>query len=424
MKKIWPLLLVLLVLTGCSLAPDEYLVITPHEGTQVRTEATDAVPVQNYDQLKRAILGFVEAGQAEGIIRAVNYTGSVEEDLTAAAYEVAKLEPLGAYAVDYMSHDCTLIVNYYEIHIRINFRRTPREIASVENIGTQIQLQKRLEKAVDDLEQTLVLRISGYREPDIVGIVERYCADHPDTVMQTPEVSFSSYPDSGSVRITEIRLNYTEKPEILRSMATEVAESINNAAEYIRYRNTDRDKTELLFTYLTERFTYSQAVTGTPVFDALCSGIADPAGLATAWQLICDRAGVSCWTVEGLKQGEPYVWNIVSHDGLYRHVDLARSVLEDGYLHLMTDGEMTEYYWNTEQVPACVPAPEPTPQPPAQEPAEDTPAEETPAEEQPAEDAPAEDAPSEEPPQAEPDQSPDTGTPDEQANEETTGGQP
>lgn len=371
------LLLLLCTLTSCSMAPDSYLSVQPHAGSGGQTEPADAVIVQDYDGLKRAILGFVESGQTEGAIRAANYDGNVEDDLIQAAYEVSKQEPLGAYAVDYMTHDCTLIVNYYEIHIRITFRRSVYEIQSIETIPTQTQLRKRMEEAVDQLETRVALRLPSYREPDIPAMVTAYCAANPGTVMETPQVSVSVYPDSGSVRIVEVNLAYTQTPQTLQAMQKAVKESLDAAAEYIRYRQSDRDKAELLYTYLTERFSYETGSTATPLYAALCGGVADPRGLTQAWQLICDRAGVECYTVEGLRSGEPYSWNIVSLDGVYRHLDLARCVLEYGQLTFRTDRDMEEYYWNMEQYPAC----EPLPETPDGLPAEEQPAEEQPAEE-------------------------------------------
>lgn len=383
MKRILLLLLLLSSLTGCSLAPDTYLSVKDHAASTVQTTQTDAVTVGDYASLKRAILRQVQSGQTVGTILTSNYDGDVEAELTQAVYEVAKLNPLGAYAVDYMTHDCTYIVNHYEITIRITFRRTLREIESVETVSTYSILQSRLEQALEDHETRLALRISSYRELDVAAMAAEYCAAHPDTIMEQPKVSVSVYPDSGTVRILEVDLTYTHSSSELERMRNAVRESVDAAAEYIRYRTGDREKTELLFTYLLERFTYDTGSTVTPLYDALCAGVADPAGLSQAWQLICDTAGVECYTVSGLKNGEPYTWNIVSHDGYFRHVDLAACVLEQGVLHLLDDREMNEYYWNFEQYPACELYQEEavTQQPDAEPPAE----EETPPAEQPAE---------------------------------------
>ena len=388
--KVLALLLLFCTLTACSFAPDTYLSVTDHAATPGQTEQADTLVAEDYSGLKRAILSFVQAGQSEGTFRVSNYGGDLESDLTDAAYEVAKQTPLGAYAVDYMTHDSTLIVNYYEVNIHITFRRTAREIASLETITTEGGLRMRLQKAVDNHQSCVALWMPSYQDFEPENMVAEYCAANPGTVMETPDVSVSVYPDSGTVRILEVEFTYSESAASLESKEKAVQESIDAAAEYIRYRQTDRDKAELLFTYLMERFTYTAGQTTTPVYDALCGGVADPAGLAHAWQLICDRAGVECYTVTGLRNGEEYLWNIVSDDGDYRQLDLARCVLEVGVLVLRADPEMDQYYWNQELYPACEPLPEEPAEPENPPLTEEPPTEgEPPAEEGPsAEDVP------------------------------------
>lgn len=389
MKRLIFILFLLLTLTGCSLAPDEYLYVTPHVDSSSQASTSDAIVVENYLSLKNAILSLVRTGQTEGVIHAINYDGAVEEDLAETAYEVSKLDPLGAYAVDYMTHSCTQIVSYYEIRVNITFRRTAKEIAEIISVSTQSQLKDQLQNAIDQADNRLTLRLSNFRgqDQDVQTLVEEYCAANPGTVMEIPTISVSVYPESGNIRIMEIDFSYINAPEALLSMQEAVQESIDAAAEYIRYRETDWEKTQLLFTYLMERFQYSASQTATPLYSALCTGVADPTGLAQAWQLICDRAGMECYTVSGMREGDPYVWNIVSTDGYYRHIDLVRCVLETGELRFQTDGEMTEYYWNMELLPSCEPLPEPveTPDEPMTEPAPETPTEEPPPEEEPTE---------------------------------------
>ena len=356
------LCLALVLLSGCAAwKQNDYLSLTPHTTAASQAALPDAVTAENYLGLKNAILGFVREGQTNGTIHVTNYDGDVEADLSEAAYEVCKLDPLGAYAVDYMTHDCARIVSYYEIHISITFRRTAQEIAAIQSVSSLAQFHTLLTEAIDQSQSRLTVRMSSYLEPDIPALVERYCADNPGTVMETPTLTISTYPETGSVQIWEIDFGYTETPETLAEMAEAVGESVDAAAEYIRYRDTDRGKAQLLFTYLMERFTYTAAETATPVYDALCSGVATPQGLAGAWQLICDQAGVTCYTVEGLRDGAAYTWNILSADGYYRHADLYRCVLELGTLTLWDDQDMDNYYWNQEDYPACEPEPEPEP---------------------------------------------------------------
>jgi len=363
MKRILCLLISLTLLTGCAgIIPSEYATVKPHAESSTQTTQEDAVVVSNYSQLKSAILSFVQECRTEGFIRVNTYDGDVEADLAEAAYEVARVEPLGVYAVDYMTHECTRIVSYYEIRINITFRRTAAEIEAIEAVGTQALLQRRLKEAVDNGERRVTLRMSSYREQDIAAMVAEYCAANPATVMETPEVSVALYPESGPIRIVEIIFTYSQTQDELHEKQLAVQESLRSAASYIRYRATDRGKAELLYNYLTTRFIYVEQETTTPLYSALCAGIADAAGLAQAWQLICQQIPMDCYVVNGLRDGEPWTWNIVSYDGYYRHLDLHSCIMEEQTLVLRTDEEMSRYYWNASQFPVCEPIPIQEPQ--------------------------------------------------------------
>ena len=349
--------LLVLCLTGCSLAPNEYLSVTPHTDSTTQLSDSTALTAENYLSLKNAILRLVRTGQTDGVIRVVNYDGDVESDLAKAAYEVRKLDPLGAYAVDYMTHSCTQIVSYYEIRINMTFRRSPMDIAQISLAPTDDHLKSQLQVAVNRSAERLTVQMDSYRDqaqivPDLVA---EHCAANPDLVMEVPTVSVQVYPDIGSTRIMEIEFSYTNTTEELQEKQQAVQENLHAAAEYIRYRSGDLEKAQLLYTYLTERFQYTAAETATPLYDALCSGVADPTGLSQAWQQILELAGVECYTVTGLKNGEPYTWNIFRTGGYYRHLDLARCVLQGGAPLFLTDWDMSNYYWNTELYPACVP---------------------------------------------------------------------
>ena len=171
-------------------------------------------------------------------------------------------------------------------------------------------------------------------------------------------------------------------------MQQDVSESLRAAEIYVRYCTSETEKASLLFTYLAERFPYQEGTSRTPVYSALCQGIADSKSMAQSWQLLCDEAGLTCQTVSGMRGSESYYWNIMQLDGGYCHVDILRDLLGGGTLRLRYDEDMTgEYYWDQPQMPAC-PAPVPEEEPPIEEepepPAEEDPGETVPSEEEPA----------------------------------------
>lgn len=86
-------------------------------------------------------------------------------------------------------------------------------------------------------------------------------------------------------------------------------------------------------------------------YAALVEGRADSEGMALAYQLLCQYAGIECTVVPGTLDGAPWYWNIVTlADGESRHVDATRA---DGFA--LQDAELAEqgYQWNREEFPSC-----------------------------------------------------------------------
>ena len=361
MKRILCLLLCFLLLTGCSrfggLVPHELAWTTPHVSTEDGAEETEALEASSFSELKTAIRSFVENHVEHGLIRVRNYSGDVEEDLSRAAYTVSREEPLGAYAVDYMTHDCTLIVSYYEIKVDITFRKTAQELAAILPAGSSGEAVKQIGEAVAAYEPTLVLSLLTRNEPDYAKTVQEYYEQNPDSCMALPEVKVQSYPQTGTKRIVELQFTYPEPTLTLRNMERAVRESLSAASIYVRYRFEAREKLELLFTYLAERFAYQAGESATPIYSALCEGIASAQSMSAVWKLLCDRVGIECLTVHGFHGSQNYDWNMVCLDNVWYHTDILEDAIS-GTLHLRYDEDMADYYWDMEALPSC-PAPKP-----------------------------------------------------------------
>lgn len=372
MKRLILLVSMMLLLSGCGFVANEYVSSKPHE-SENQTQMPEAAEVSDLAGMKDAMVRFIKAGRKSGTIRTVDYKGNVEEDLVQAVYDVARMTPVGAYAVDYISHNCVRIVNYYEISLSITYRRSAGDIASIQQAYSPEQLREQVERSLRIYDEHLAMQVTQEQEYDIAAIVEAYCLANPAIMVEKPKLQVQVFPESGPERIVEVDFIYENTYEELLEKRKAINESVDAAAEYIRYRHSDRDKTQLLYTYLTERFTYTEGKTATPVWSALCEGVADYEGLAQGFRLICEKAGVECHTVSGLRDGEPYVWNIVADDGDFRHIDLGQSIGRGVGLRHMTDWEMNRYYWNAQAYPACVaelpaePAEEPVPSEPQQE---------------------------------------------------------
>lgn len=351
------LLLACLSLCACGkLLPSSYAHLQPHNQTDSAPVSTDALTASTYSELRKAVFDLVQNGVEHGKIHIYSYDGDVNADSARAILEVSREEPIGAYAVDYITHNCSLIVSYYEISVDITFRRTVQQMANVIPFPSSYNAdaKDRLRRAVTNGETSLVMYFTYYLDTDFEQQVRSYYDDSPGTVIAMPKVSVSRYPESGSSQIVEITMQYPQTELSLTQMRKAIEENVAAAAVYSRYSSSDFGEAELLFKYLTERFTYSERSTETPVYSLFCEGVADSEGAAKSFRLLCDAAELPCCTVKGLYDGEEYWWNIAELDGRNVHVDPLRSLLE-GRLTVLDDSQMIDYYWNSSKYPACPP---------------------------------------------------------------------
>lgn len=387
--------LLLLLLCGCAaLVPSEYTLVTPHNPGTKTEQQSDVLTVSNYKMLKNALRTLVQNGVEHGVIHTSQYEADIEADLPQAVYEIAREDPIGAYAIDYITHDCTLIVAYYEIKVDITFRDVLTPLDEIEYVGGETEAGRLISRALEDYDDHLTLYATYPSRPDYAALVQNYCDSHLREHAAEPELTVTEYPADARNRIVELVFSYPASRQELQEMQQDVRESLAAAEVYVRYCTSETEKAALLFTYLAERFPYQQGDSRTPVYSALCQGVANSKSMAQSWQLLCDEAGLTCQTVSGMRGSESYYWNIMQLDGGYCHVDILRDLLGGGTLRLRYDEDMTgEYYWDQPQTPAC-PAPVPE-EPPVEDPEESAP----PAEEDPGTAVPPDEepAPPEEP---------------------------
>ena len=375
--------LLLLLLCGCAaLVPSEYTLVTPHNPGTKTEQQSDVLTVSNYKMLKNALRTLVQNGVEHGVIHTSQYEADIEADLPQAVYEIAREDPIGAYAIDYITHDCTLIVAYYEIKVDITFRDVLTPLDEIEYVGGETEAGRLISRALEDYDDHLTLYATYPGRPDYAALVQNYCDSHLREHAAEPELTVTEYPADARNRIVELVFSYPASRQELQEMQQDVRESLAAAEVYVRYCTSETEKAALLFTYLAERFPYQQGDSRTPVYSALCQGVANSKSMAQSWQLLCDEAGLSCRTVSGLRGGEAYWWNIVTLDGVSCHMDVLRDLLDGSTLRLRYDEDMAGgYYWDAEDVPAC-----PAPAPEEEEPEAPVPTEDQPASEDPAED--------------------------------------
>ena len=148
-----------LLLTGCeAMLHGEYLTVEHHSMLSAAEDDSSVIRVENYQELVSGILSLVSACQEQGVIQLSNYnTRDVEADLTAACLEVSHEDPLGAYAVDYIKHEFSRILTYYQATITIGYRRTLEQIRSVVPVTGSSAIRSEVQGALAQFQPEAVL---------------------------------------------------------------------------------------------------------------------------------------------------------------------------------------------------------------------------------------------------------------------------
>ncbi len=348
----------MIALSGCStMLERDYFVSHTYDPVSSAGTGGSALRAENYQDLLSAVLYMVARGEENGVVALYNYNAkNVEDHLTRACLEVVQEDPLGSYAVDYIKHDYSLIVSYYEVHLQIAYRRPPEQIASIVSVTGSSALRQELRRALVNFNPSTVLRVSYFTEDEnyIRDLVEQAYYDAPSAALGKPEVTVSLYPDSGYQRIVEIGLTFPEAPEVLLQRSQELKQHV---ADTIPKITTHMQLREIL---MNNCYVIGDAQKNT-AYDALLNKESNHEGLALAYQLLCDQAGLPCMVVRGERNGEPHFWNIIQIRQEYRHVDLSAGLFS------LTDEELIAagaYTWDPAVYPTTAnPSTEASPTP-------------------------------------------------------------
>ena len=353
-------LALVLLLTGCrSMYEAEYTYSEMYDA-KTRTESqAEGVEVKNYAQLCSALQDMIADYDKHGVLLFSNYSGSVSDDMAAACYEVKTVAPLGAYAVEELDYELDRIVSYYTADISIRFRRTHDEVDSVITLNGTAELKTAVTGAMEEGQNKLTVRVysSAVSEQYITDMITDAYFDQPLLCAEQPSPEVKSYPSEGYNRIYEISFGFTQTPERLAEMKSELAAAVS-AMSSAAYGESDG----ALALRLAEQLYHSCAESDSPAHDtaygALVEHEAGSLGMAMAYKALCLSRGIDCLTVRGSiaeTRLRSHGWNIVTLDGDSYHVDVSRlNTYGRGAMFLASDSAMWgRYVWDTEYYPAC-----------------------------------------------------------------------
>lgn len=209
-KKFIPLTLALcLTLSGCGniVLERSYSVSAPHSEVYWENENADTLRADSYQDLVNALLLLLGEHSEEGTVRIYGNDEEAASMAEQACREVQEDTALGAYLLEYISYTDTREHGYYEMRVRLGYRRTAEEQAAIITATSTEALPDLLRLTAEEGTVKRVAVRFGYFTTDRDGLREmvREVQSEVEPNFEQPwQVYF--YPDTDDVGIVEVVL--------------------------------------------------------------------------------------------------------------------------------------------------------------------------------------------------------------------------
>ena len=332
----------------------------------------DSVSVSTQAELEGEILNMVRGRDERGLFRIELPSPYDIEYMVLAAIEQMSMEPLAAYATSAITAIQEEGHGYVTIEIVIGYQKTLEQITEVQLVTNEVIFDILLSQMLREGETYLAM----LSPPEIAGfgaieemILDYYYRQALDIIV-LPQTQIGFFPGSGGdeQRIAVIELDFgfsqntlTRKRAQLRLAAGALIDALPEdltLPQQIHYLTESLADT--VFETLEE---VPQAdlkelrPLATTAFGALVEGSATSEGYAMAFKALMELLGVESHVIQGEREGERHVWNIVQIDGYYYHIDVSLlSLLGPEYTLFLSDEIMilqNGYSWDTRDYPSA-----------------------------------------------------------------------
>ena len=161
------LALALCLLTGCSaLLERTYSTAEPHSSKFWESEAAGTLRAENHQDVVNDLLLLVGQHRETATLRLYDFKSDLDvaDTLEEAAAEVQQETPMGAYAVEFITTSSHAQRGYYEVAVRIGYRRTLEQLQAVVNATSPEALYSLLAAALDEGKTELAVRMGYWGE--------------------------------------------------------------------------------------------------------------------------------------------------------------------------------------------------------------------------------------------------------------------
>lgn len=347
MRRVCSLLLLFAVcfgLTGCWMEGN-YVSVTPHPHQDEYRELGQLY-ASSYREMRAALSQLIADGAQRGIIFLTDL-----DEKTGSGYmetivqNLFRTDPVAAYAVETVQYELGTNTGRKAIAVEIQYKKSKAEILQIQQVEDMAQAMEQVGIVLEQAGTSVVLRIDTYEPADFTLMVRRFADENPDKVMEMPQVVASVYPEEGTSRVVELVFSYRTEPQELLHMKELVLPVFTAAELYVQGGREPRDKYNQLYGFLMERYDYTYASSETPAYSLLQEGFGDSRAFASIYSAMCNKAGLNCRVISGMRDGEEWYWNQIVMDDATYYVDILRSNSQ-GDLIMLSEGEMVGYVWD------------------------------------------------------------------------------
>ena len=209
-KKFIPLTLALcLTLAGCGniVLERSYSVSAPHSEVYWENENADTLRADSYQDLVNALLLLLGEHSEEGTVRIYGNDEAAASMAEQACREVQEETALGAYLLEYISYTDAQEHGYYEMRVRLGYRRTAAQVAGLVHITSTSALGDLLREAARNHAAELVVQV-GYFDHQAEEVRTQVTQIQAEVEPESKEPwTVNFYPDSGNAGIIEVLLS-------------------------------------------------------------------------------------------------------------------------------------------------------------------------------------------------------------------------
>lgn len=215
--RICVLLLALCLLTGCAaLLERTYSTAEPHSSKFWESEAAGTLRAENHQDVVNDLLLLIGQHTETAALRLYNFESdlAVADTLEQATTEIQQETPMGAYAVEYITASSRAQRGYYEVAVRISYRRTLEQLQEVVNATSPEALYSLLADALDAERTELAVRMGYWGEDGRVRVEDAMAQLREERELtETVPWVVNYYPTEESPGLVEFLLDPPEPEE-------------------------------------------------------------------------------------------------------------------------------------------------------------------------------------------------------------------